>query len=217
MLQYIERGAQLLDQIAATCNVNVNVTALAESLQLPELSEIDVRNTKWISITSSLMNTIRFRFRVAKKSTDTSIQGVEAFDVWDLSKRPFALMKYVGSKLMMHNATADCSSAIDPPTNSMVIEKCTKKNYMDPGLRKWVVLRQAEHIRNEKQVTQVKPAGNLVWNYSPLGNITIESRSIPCPYYVFSLPAGTAFSTSDYDMPSNEVTKSRQTKMMDLC
>lgn len=216
ILEYIQQGARLLDQIASNCNEMVNVAALSEFLQIPELKNIDPRNTKWISITSSRVNTIRFRFRVSTKSVDTSVQAVEAFDVWDFSKKPFALRRYTGAKMMIHNSTSDCSRAIDVPDKHMVMERCTKKNYVDPELKKWTTIRTATHIREEKQVTQVKNAGSTVWIYCPFGNITVDSRSVPCPYHVFSLPAGIAFSTSDYDMPAADIIKTKQSKNVDM-
>lgn len=200
IMGHIQHAIEKVESIKASCHEHVNIPALAALVQMPELYNIRSENTKWIQIAANGNDAIRLIFKATVPSKDTRVIKVEAFDTWRFSKnRDPELLTYVGPKHILFNGSSNCIKALpELPDTNIVNEQCKKKEFIDPLMKnQWKVVRSTKDITQEPQVTEYRDGGNNVWVRCYPGWIMVSGKNSTCPYYVFSIPYGHGFETSD--------------------
>jgi len=198
IIAYIEKAASRLDSVAEACvKGQVDTQSLAHLLDPPYLNDINVEDTTMSSVTTNDGRLLRFILRTIKGDAEASIYSTDPFVYWDnLCSRP-VLRRYVGSRHLLFNRSANCAKAIAWPETRIFFDTCNDKDFRDPALNQWETLREVQYITEEKSEFQMKTDMRFNYIYCFPGNLSIQKVEIQCPPRVFKLPGSIGFRFGD--------------------
>ena len=145
---------------------------LATLLNVTEIGSADNQDTVFYSVERVAQHTIRLKFTIAHKSTDSKVFRVRPFIYWDqlISKPEFR--SYHGKLLAVHNATNNCVKGIDESATLQLDEVCDIPNFVDPDISIW---RTESSIKKNKEIASMHNTTGFL--FCPTMGIVLRSKS----------------------------------------